>query len=342
MATKDSGILDALVEGLTAPVTEAERETASRPPYPLPAAHRGPRDRLLAELVAKMPAVGDGPSVVARVQAHPQPYRSEVHVLGLPGGFEFGDAACALLAIGALDDEDLGRLSGHLPEYCGAPRQQVLNCLARDDVHAAHAAAYRIADGLSWVGHRDIGAVHADRGNAAGFFADWRRYAAGHDRDGMVDLKTRLVIGVARQDGWRAALGVAEDKRIGPKFARYAFDTFLDGDVDGLLRLYAGDAAGILSEQDQLTTLAQAVRAASGHNPERDHPRLAAIVDRIIAVDPTTDKAAMRWRDSELYSLWPAFGDRATLDRVRAAIRTPNYRRELTKLPRDFSRPPQS
>jgi len=44
----------------------------------------------------------------------------------------------------------------------------------------------------------------------------------------------------------------------------------------------------------------------------------------------------MRWRDGELFGLWPAFGEQATLDRVRAAVRTPQYRRELKVLARDL------
>jgi hypothetical protein len=68
--------------------------------------------------------------------------------------------------------------------------------------------------------------------------------------------------------------------------------------------------------------------------PARNHPYLNDLVDRIIAVDPSTDRAAMRTRDWLLFSLWPAMGEKATLDRVRKAIRTPQYKRELKLLPR--------
>lgn len=47
----------------------------------------------------------------------------------------------------------------------------------------------------------------------------------------------------------------------------------------------------------------------------------------------------MRWRDAELFDLWPAYGEQATLDRVRKAGRMPNYRRELMVLARDIVRP---
>lgn len=75
---------------------------------------------------------------------------------------------------------------------------------------------------------------------------------------------------------------------------------------------------------------------ATGKDPERNHPALDGIVDRIIAVDPGTDRATMRARDGLLFHLWPAMGEQATLDRVRKAVRTPTIRRELTTLPRNL------
>jgi hypothetical protein len=273
---------------------------------------------------------------VTRVRGSVVSYRSEVASLGRSSRFDFGDAACALLAVGALDDTDVETLAGLLPASCGIRRQQVLNRLALGELDVAREVAGRIADGLSWVAYRDIAGTLADEGDTAGFFADWKHYEARQDRAGMADLKQRLVVGVARKGGWQAALAVTRDKRIGPEFARFSFHTFLDGDVEGLARLLAGEAAGVLSEEDELTTLARAVRAAAGRNPESDHPMLGGIVDRIIAVDPTTDKATMRWRDAELFGLWPAYGEQATLDRVHSAVRTPSYKRELTTLARDI------
>jgi hypothetical protein len=247
--------------------------------------------------------------------------------LSRPGRFDFADAACGLLAVGVLADADVEALAGFLPSYCGIRRQQVLNRLRAGELARARAAA----DGVP-VAYRDIGAWLADRGDAAEFFGDWKHYEAGRDRHGMAELKRRLVAGVARAAGWQAALAVTEDKRIGPAFARYAFESYPVEDLAGLRRA----VAGVLSELDQLSVLAGAVRLASGHNPERDHPLLGEIVDRIIAVDPTADKAVMRWRDAELFGLWPAYGEQSTLDRVRAAVRTPRYRRELTVLARDL------
>jgi hypothetical protein len=44
----------------------------------------------------------------------------------------------------------------------------------------------------------------------------------------------------------------------------------------------------------------------------------------------------LRWRDADLFVLWPAYGEQATRDRVRATVRTPRYRRELTVLARNL------
>jgi hypothetical protein len=329
-------LLDIVIHGLTAHVTDIEREAASMPPYPIPAAQRAPRDRLLHELETRLLSQGDGPLTVTRIQGRPVSYRSEVASLGRrPGYFDFADAACALLAVGALDDTDVEMLAEFLPAYCGMGRQLVLNRLATDDLAEARTAAEQLADGLSWIGYRDIGAMLADRGDTEEFFTDWKRYAAGRDRTGMAEIRKRLVIGVARKEGWQAALAITRDKRVGPGFAKFAFYAFPAEDVEGLQGLLAGAAAGVLTEMDELSLLARAVRAASGDDPERNHPLLDEIVDRIIAVDPTVDKATMRWRDLELYLLWPAFGEQVTLDRVRSAVRTPRFRWDLTTLARD-------
>ena len=336
MTFQESTLLDVIVQGLTAPVTAAEREAAAEPPYPVPAARVAPRERLIGELVARLPATGNGPLTVARALGTPRLYRHAVHSLCRPGRFRFADAACVLLAVGALDSSDIDAVIPLLPRTCGIRRQQVLNRLAADDLTGALEAADRIPDDTSWAGHRDIAAVLADRGDVAGFFAGWRRYSASRNRDGMVGLKARLVAGVARAEGWPAALEVTGDKRIGPRFTQYAFSAF-GADVEGLSRVLTGEAADVLSEIDELGVLAQALREATGKDPECNHPLLDQTVERIIAVDPATDKATMRARDGLLFSLWPAIGEQATLDRVRKAVRTPNLRRELTTLPRDLT-----
>ncbi|GAA3453606.1 hypothetical protein [Dactylosporangium matsuzakiense] len=327
-------LVDALIQGLTAPVSEAQRAAYASPPYPTPPTLVAPRASVLGELEARLPADGDGPMTVTRVLGPVQPYRLQVRSLRRPGPFRFADAACALLAVGAVTDDGAETLRPHLPPSCGIGRQQVLNRLAADDITGASAAADRIEGGTGWKGHRDIAAALADRGDAAGFFAGWKRCAPAKDRHGLADLKRRLVEGVARASGWEAALALTADKRLGPAFAMHAFTAF-GADVDGLRRVLAG--VGALPELDQLTLLAEAVRQAAGKDPASDHPYLPELVDRIIAVDPATDRAIVRTRDWLLFSLWPAMGEQATLERARKAIRTPQYKRELHRLPRDVT-----
>lgn len=338
LTPSDASVADVLIAGLTAPVSDAESEAARRPPYLTPPSQAPLRGRLLRELTARLPDEGDGPPVITRILAGPRPYRSKVSLLAQSAGFDFSDAACALLAAGALDDADVSAVVGFLPSCSGFRRQLVLNRIAVGDLEGARAEADRVGE-YRWTGYRDIAAVLADGGDVPGFLADWKRYSAGRSRDWMQDLKRRLVIGVAKNEGWRAALAVIGDKRIGATFARYAFSALPEGDVEGLQRLLEGKAAGVLSEKDELGLLVQAVCAATGKAPERDHPLLGAIVDRIIAVDPTTDKATMRWRDGKLVALWPAFGEQATLERVRSAVRTPVWKRELTELAREVNGP---
>ncbi|AEV84228.1 hypothetical protein ACWT_3205 [Actinoplanes sp. SE50] len=323
-------LLDVLIEGLTAVGIDEKSSPGPSTPVALIAA----RGIVLRELEDRLPADGDGPFTVTRSLGPVRSYRAEVDLLRRRGGFSLADAACALLAVGALTDDDVAALLPHLPASCGIGRQRVLNRLADDDLGAARAAADRIRGDTGWKGHRDIAAVLADRGDAAEFLAGWKSYRAATDRHGMGELKRRLVEGVARTAGWAAALELVGDKRFGPALAVHAFTAF-GADVDGLRRVLG--RTGVLAELDQLAVLSSAVLRASGTDPVRNHPYLDELVDRIIAVDPSADRATMRTRDRLLFSLWPAMGETATLDRVRRAVRTPQYRRELTRLPRDLT-----
>jgi len=327
--------VDLVLAGLTAPSTDAEREASRRPPYPLPAALQGIRDALLRELESRLPPEGgDGPLTVTRTMAPPRDYRSTVQDLRLPH-FEVADAACALVAVGALSDADVEKLVDDLPASCGIRRQQVFNHSLDGDITGAREAAEKMGESR-WVGYQDIARVAADRGDADLFFAHWKDYEAGRHRQSMPELKERLVSAVARRDGWQAGLALTKDKRIGPSFGYWAFVPFLDGgDVPGLWNVLVGDAQGVLPELEELSLLTRSVVAASDPDPITDHPMLGAVVDRLIAVDPTVDKATMRWRDGLLSELWPGIGEKATLDRVRKAVRAPSLRRELTNLARD-------
>jgi hypothetical protein len=74
----------------------------------------------------------------------------------------------------------------------------------------------------AYIGHRDIGDVFGARGHVAGFFRHWKTYAASKERHDTNLRKDRLVTAVARHSGWRAALDLCDDKRIGPHFRRTA------------------------------------------------------------------------------------------------------------------------
>jgi hypothetical protein len=242
---------------------------------------------------------------------------------------DFEDAACVLLAAGALTLADADGLAADLP---GLRRQAVLTCLTAGDLPAAHDRAERLGD-RAWVGYRDIAGWHARRGEAAEALALWRRLAATQERHRMALLKTELVQGVARARGWRAALELTADRRFGPAFRTDALAPLAGtGDVAAVADAVA--EAG-LDELGQLQLLVTAVVADSPRAPAADHPRLAAVLDRLVAVDPTTDRTTMRTRDALLAGLWPAVGDPATLARLRRALRTPSLKRELTVLPRD-------
>src|SRR5690349_20357007 len=95
-------LVDLLIEGLTATVSGKEDGASTSLPYPMPGALVTPREIVLRELEACLPPDGDGPMTVTRVLGSVRPYRVEVRLLRHRGEFEFTDAACALLAIGAL------------------------------------------------------------------------------------------------------------------------------------------------------------------------------------------------------------------------------------------------
>ena len=62
------------------------------------------------------------------------------------------------------------------------------------------------------------------------------------------------------------------------------------------------------------------------------------VLGRIIAIDPRATKLQGQRRDWLLMDCWSLIGDPATLKRVRAAIRAPMYRRELSVLAKDTPR----
>ncbi|NEW38207.1 hypothetical protein GV794_18580 [Nocardia cyriacigeorgica] len=310
-------LADLLIAGLTASTTAAERAAAVRPPYPVPAAIAPIRDHVLRELEVRLPPDGDGPRTVTRALGPVESYRETVRVLGLPRRalFDFDDAACALIAVGALAADDVEDLAPFLPTWCGYRRQLVLNRLAAGDLAGARASAAELEDEYRWRAYRDIGAELAVRGDATGFFAEWRHYAIAREREDLAELAKLLVAGVAGREGWNPAPA--------------------GGLVEDLQRVVDGHAAGVLPELDQLVLLSAAIRSVTDPCPQRDHPLLDRVVDRLVAIGPAAGKAAVHRRDAELAALWPAIGNRDTLARIRQAVQTPGFRENLTMLPRD-------
>lgn len=326
-----------LVEALRHVGTQQHPESAVGRPYQLPSAAQPHRARVLAELDALVLTAHESTPAVTRILGPVQPVSVYAYLVAREAELDFPDAACVLLASAVLSIEDAHVIVQAAPEadLLGLKRQIVLSCLTDDDVVRAHTEAEACGE-WAWVAYRDIADRHAGLGEVEEFFALWRKLAARANRHQMGMLKGKLVRGVAASSGWRAALDLTADKRIGPGYRYQAFLPSADsGDVEMLLEVLAGDAKGELDELSELLLLVRAVVADSPARPAQDHYRVPELVVRLTAIDPTTDKPTMRERDALLAGLWPALGDPATLKSIRRLVRTPMLRRELTVLPRD-------
>ncbi|MBF6343121.1 hypothetical protein IU409_06295 [Nocardia cyriacigeorgica] len=281
-------LVDLLIAGLTAPNAVADE--------PL-------RQRILRELEDRLPAEGDGPPTVTRALGPIESYRDTVRALGrAPSGrFEYEDAICALIAVGAVPADEADDLAPFLPAWSGFRRQLVLNSIAAGDLDGTRSLAAGLDDEHRWRAYRDIGAELAARGDAPGFFAEWRNYAIARDRDDLAELAKLLVV-AGREEG---APGAGADV------------------VEGLQRVLHRDAAGLVPELDQLILLSAVIRSVSEPEPQHNHPLLDDVVDRLVAIGASSGPAVAARRDALLAYLWPAIGDHATRDRVRDAIRTP-------------------
>lgn len=326
-----------LATALTYVRTDADREAADNPPYLLPAALRPARERVAAELDhRRVEALAETP-VVTRVLAPAQTVPTATRFLLGDDDIDFPDAACVLLAAGALTLDEARTLvplvRGSRPT--GLQRQIVVSCLTTGDLQQAHLEAEALAP-QAWIGYRDIARWHARRAESTQALALWPKLASGKERHHMRTLRSELVQHVARVRGWRAALELTSDRRVGASFRTDALrGVAKTGDVELLTAILDDQAAADLDELDKLLLLVTAVVADSPRSPQLDHPRVGELVDRLVAVDPTIDRETMRTRDSLLSQLWPALGSPETLARVRRAVRTPGLRRELMVLPRD-------
>jgi hypothetical protein len=333
-----SPLPEVLTEALLYGYTHEEQAARLIPPYFIPAALRPHRDRIMSELRSRVKAEGDPPWVVTRMLVNQR--RLDPHFveqLGR-GPFEFGDAACALVACSALSIDEAREIIVSVPTRGGDSlrRQIAMTLRDRGMLDEARAEAGLIGE-YSWSAHRDIGWKLAVEGDHEEFFRHWRDYAASKERHGMVLLKTTLVGGVAENHGWQAAVDLAlADKRLGEGFRFTAVGRGVDAmSPDQLSEFFAHDARGLLTEQDELSLLVGALVRAAPRNPTSEHPLLASTLDRIIAIDFRVDRATMRSRDGLLSRLWPAMAEEETLTRMRKALRTPSLKREYTVLPRN-------
>ncbi|MFE3190848.1 hypothetical protein ACFXHA_17690 [Nocardia sp. NPDC059240] len=170
MAPGHQSLKDVLIAGLTATITDAEQWAASNPPYPTPTVMIPLREQILRELDARLPENSEGPPSVMTVLGPVQSYRSQVKLMHLSHGvFGFGEATCALIAVGALTTEQIEEIAPFLPQHIGFRRQLVLNQIADGDLEAARTLAGRIDDGYGWRSFRDIGIELARRGDARSF-----------------------------------------------------------------------------------------------------------------------------------------------------------------------------
>jgi hypothetical protein len=333
-----SPLSQVLTDALRYGYTDEERETSRRPPYPIAVALRPHRDRIKRELRSRVTTDGDSPWVVTRMLVHQ--IRLDPRYLEQIGRdfFEFSDAACALVACGALSIDDAREVIASTPTYEGDSlrRQIAMTLRDRGNLDEARAEADRIGE-YSWSAHRDIAWKLASEGDHEAFFKHWPSYAAGKKRDAMARLKATLVWGVAEKRGWEAAVDLAlTEKRLGAGFRGVGISQAAETmSPEQLIEFFAHEARGIITERGELSLLVAALRRAAPWHPTSEHPLLKQIIDRILAIDPLIDKATMRSRDSLLFGLWPVMADVETLKRVKKGMRTPWLKRQLTMLPKD-------
>ena len=327
-----------LTDALRYRYADEEREAGRRPPYPIAVALRPHRDRIMKELRSRVTIDGDTPWVVTRILVH-QIRLDPGHVEQIGRDFfEFGDAACALVACAALSLDEAREITDSMPTYDGRGlrRQIAMTLRDRDRLDEARTEADSIG-AYSWSAHRDIAWKLAVEGDHEAFFKHWADYAAGKERHTMAQLKSTLVWGVAEKHGWKAAVDFAlAEKRLGTGFRGVGISQAAETmSPEQVIEFFAHEAREVVTEQGELSLLVAALLRSAPRDPTIEHPLLGQIIDRIIAIDPLIDKATMRSRDLLLARLWPVMADVETLKRVRKGIRTPSLKRELTRLPRD-------
>ncbi|MDR0439731.1 MAG: hypothetical protein LBI59_01925 [Candidatus Accumulibacter sp.] len=345
------------LDAISALPSPQEQEAASRPPYPMPAYKAAFLPVAREALRRRLEQGGADPlcstALLERAQKFSDAARVELANTDGPAGdpqrlvdSDVCDMICLLLA-GGLIPVDTARKAAessacHL-ESRFLQRAIVYRHLADGDAESAKAACDDPVWGdEAWVGWRAVGEHFAAAADAKSFLALWPKYQARQGRDWMDDMRRSLVAAVSRARGWREAVALTRDKHIGNKGHFYgmlyvALTPFAEsGDTKTLRRLFDEPALAGLDEFGRLQLLVDAMCAAMPGPAQTDHPELGEILARIIAIDPAVSKQQSRQRDGLLLDCWPVVGEPATLKRLRAAIRAPLYRREISGLAKDI------
>lgn len=333
--------------------SDEEENASACPPYPTPAALRPFQAAAQAALHKRLAQQDADPLCSTRLYESAERFsESAPRVLRATHAFNVSDVVCLLIA-GALISVDTAQRAIAACTLRLAPRFMqralVYRLLADADVAgAARAADSPVFGEEAWVGWRAIGDHHAAQADAPAFLALWPRYGARFQRSGIDDMRRQLVEAVSRVHGWRDALALTRHKHIGNgahvhgmayvalrPLAEHTPVEELDALLHSAPELATCDA---LDELGRLNLLVDALRASTPRRPGQDPPMLNDVLGRIIAIDPRATKLQGQRRDWLLMDCWSLIGDPATLKRVRAAIRAPMYRRELSVLAKDTPR----
>ena len=321
-----SGIHSVLIEALAYEWTPAEIDASRSPPYANPAAIHRHVAAILAEIDAHLPAEGDGQLVVLRALSAAQSYRSAARGVAR-GRIVLLDAACLLLSARAISIAQAEAISEHQEPRvaAGLRRQIVVSHLDDGNLESAIAATEACGEN-AYEAMRDIGRWHARRGDSEGYLRLASKYGS-KNREGLDDMRATLVRQVSLTQGWEAAIALTDHKRIGSAQRINALLPLAsEGKLNELEALLAARPE-MLDRFDELQVLSAAILAVRG---DSQHPALADHLERIAAIDPSTDTKTMRRRDQLLYMLLPGVRTQESFSRLHAAIRTPLLKRDAT------------
>lgn len=321
--------------------TADEVERLNRPPYPLPDRLLPHRDVARAEIVRLLrEGVTDGTCVLTLHDSYAEEWSALAdrfldERLQFHGSKLFSGALMLMFSAGAMAADEFEAVIAGVPDAIvrNQLRNQLIHVLlGQGEVLRAEQVSGTLEDGWEFFGHRRVALWCAQNADAAGFFSRWPRLAAAKERQHLQTLKTVLVHSVARRHGWRAALDVVADKRIGPKLRSSAFQALAEsGEAAQLLAVFSSpDGHDLLTEVEQLEVLAAALAAKATTTGLATREPFTEVLDRIVALDPS-DRSVMQARDAMLLRLWPAYPDADALALARKSARTPRIKRELAQ-----------